>query len=400
NCYNLKIGESFCVRPGTAPACTKWYTAVSGDSCSAIESANGISASAFATLNPGLTCQNLLAGERVCVSSSTPSTTTATTTTTAKATGTSTPHSNKLIGYWGQNAASQSSGTQASLGSYCAKGVYDTINLAFMSSFSANGKPTYVLNFANLGGYDSTKPASSFGINAIATDIKQCQSLGVKILLSVGGSTNTYDVKNGDGVVLANQWHNAFFGGADKSEPRPFTDVILDGIDLDIEKSVVQQELVKLAQRLRSLNPGLIVTSAPQCFLGDANNSGSDANLGNFLKTTSAYDYIQVQFYNNPSCEIGAVGFEANFKKWVSLYGKNVVILLPGSSASAGNGFVQNTADVAAAAKKLRAAYTADIFNAIGLFDVSSAEGASGGVTVTAANLAYDYGIRAALDSF
>ncbi|KAJ3137884.1 hypothetical protein HK101_003811 [Irineochytrium annulatum] len=340
--------------------------------------------------------------ESTSTSTAAPTTSTAApvTTTTQPATPT---HSNKLIGYWGQNAASHSGGSQGTLASYCAKGIYDTINLSFLSVFKVvKKKPIYSLNFANLGGFDSatdSTAASGWGMDAIAQDIKTCQSLGVKVLLSVGGGTNGYDVQKGDGLVLAKQWHNAFFGGSDASETRPFPGVTLDGFDLDIERKVDQQELVVLAKYLRAKNPGLIVTSAPQCFLGD-NNSGEDANLGGFLKSTSAYDYIQVQFYNNPSCEIGAVGFEANFKKWVSLYGKNVVILLPGSSASAGDGFVQNTADVAAAAKKLRAAYKADTFDAIGLFDVSSAEAASGGVTVTAANLAYDYGIRAALDSF
>jgi chitinase len=49
------------------------------------------------------------------------------------------------------------------------------------------------------------------------------------------------------------------------------------------------------------------LSSAPQCPLPDASNP---------LPMLLLCDFVWVQFYNNPSCEIGSSGFEASVKQW------------------------------------------------------------------------------------
>ncbi|KAJ6477835.1 hypothetical protein C8R47DRAFT_1139600 [Mycena vitilis] len=83
-CTNLGLGEAYCVRaigqisapvPTNAVAgtdnddCAKYDTVISGDSCGAIETRNGISDSLFRALNPELNaaCTNIQLGSAYCV---------------------------------------------------------------------------------------------------------------------------------------------------------------------------------------------------------------------------------------------------------------------------------------------------------------------------------------------
>ncbi|KAF7378494.1 hypothetical protein MSAN_00276800 [Mycena sanguinolenta] len=83
-CTNLGLGEAYCVRaigqisaavPTNAVAgtdnedCAKYDTVISGDSCSAIETRNGISDSLFRALNPEINaaCTNIQLGSAYCV---------------------------------------------------------------------------------------------------------------------------------------------------------------------------------------------------------------------------------------------------------------------------------------------------------------------------------------------
>ncbi|KAF8908651.1 hypothetical protein CPB84DRAFT_1767170 [Gymnopilus junonius] len=85
-CPSLTVGSAVCVQvlnvtdtlpptptnaaAGSAPSgCAKWYTIVSGDSCSSVEQAFGLSSTAFFALNPEVKsdCTNLGLGEAYCV---------------------------------------------------------------------------------------------------------------------------------------------------------------------------------------------------------------------------------------------------------------------------------------------------------------------------------------------
>ena len=68
----------------------------------------------------------------------------------------------------------------------------------------------------------------------LAQDIKTCQAAGKIITLSLGGATGQIGFSSdSQAQSFATQIWNLFLGG--KSATRPFGDVVLDGVDLDIE---------------------------------------------------------------------------------------------------------------------------------------------------------------------
>ncbi|CAK7210855.1 hypothetical protein SBRCBS47491_000919 [Sporothrix bragantina] len=83
DCTNIDVGYYLCVgggggavstvpsplQPGTESTCTSYHLVVAGDSCSAIESAAGISAAQFAAWNSGVDadCTNIQVGYYLCV---------------------------------------------------------------------------------------------------------------------------------------------------------------------------------------------------------------------------------------------------------------------------------------------------------------------------------------------
>ncbi|KAF7378480.1 Glycoside hydrolase family 18 protein [Mycena sanguinolenta] len=68
-CTNLEIGETLCLKEGGGTTCTQTYTVKSGDTCSKIEAANGISDAQLHALNPSINsgCTNLEIGETLCI---------------------------------------------------------------------------------------------------------------------------------------------------------------------------------------------------------------------------------------------------------------------------------------------------------------------------------------------
>uniref|UniRef100_A0A7N0UUN7 GH18 domain-containing protein n=1 Tax=Kalanchoe fedtschenkoi TaxID=63787 RepID=A0A7N0UUN7_KALFE len=78
------------------------------------------------------------------------------------------------------------------------------------------------------------------------------------------------------------------------------------------------------------------LTAAPQCPL-------PDAWIGDAL-TTGLFDYVWVQFYNNPPCQYNpsnAVSFEDAWKQWTSAIPADKIFLgLPAAPQAAGSGFV------------------------------------------------------------
>jgi chitinase len=110
------------------------------------------------------------------------------------------------------------------------------ILLAFLTSFNSGNPNAFILNFANLGYYDSSNPSSAFGLANIVDDIKFCQSQGVKMILSIGGSwgsNSDYFIGSGQGATLAAVWDALFFNSGNTNSP--LYGVVLDGIDFDIE---------------------------------------------------------------------------------------------------------------------------------------------------------------------
>ncbi|KAJ6344059.1 hypothetical protein OIU76_005733 [Salix suchowensis] len=159
-------------------------------------------------------------------------------------------------------------------------------------------------------------------------------------MLSIGGGSGGYTLTSPDEArgVAEYLWNN-FLGG--HSNSRPLGDAVLDGIDFDIEGG--ERHYVLLASRLSELSRGgskVYLTAAPQCPFPD--------NWLDRALHTGLFDYVWIQFYNNPQCEYNTNNprsFKDSWNTWTSsIPARMFFVGLPASRAAAGNGFV--TTDV------------------------------------------------------
>ncbi|KAF7814277.1 G-type lectin S-receptor-like serine/threonine-protein kinase CES101 isoform X1 [Senna tora] len=236
--------------------------------------------------------------------------------------------------YWGQNA------NEGNLTETCAAGKYTFVIIAFVSDFGNGQIPKL-----DLAGHCDLSSSSSSGCALIASEIKYCQKQGIKVILSIGGGYGNYSLASSkDAQNLSDYLWNNFLGGGNSSsssssssQSRPFGDAVLDGIDFDIEKSTPY--LKDLASYLKShstARQNVYLTAAPQCPF-------PDSSLGDALDT-GLFDYVWVQFYNNPPCdytEANANGFMNSWNQWAgSLKRAKIFLGLPASQEASFSGYV------------------------------------------------------------
>ncbi|OEL16983.1 Acidic endochitinase [Dichanthelium oligosanthes] len=231
----------------------------------------------------------------------------------------------KVAVYWGQGSG------DGTLAETCASGLYDFVNIAFVSAFG-NGQPPVL----NLGGH--CDPGA--GTCAVySDDIKSCQASGVKVLISLGGATATYSLTSADEAQgLADYLWDNFLGGTSPS--RPLGDAVLDGVDFDIEQGGADH-YDDLARAISSRCGGAcLLTAAPQCPFPDESLA---AALG-----TGLFDHVWVQFYNNPlaQCQYApgdASSLENAWAQWttgVPSPGTKVFLGLPAAESAANGGYI------------------------------------------------------------
>lgn len=228
--------------------------------------------------------------------------------------------------YWGQN------GNEGTLEETCATKNYDYVVIAFLPTFGNGQTP-----MMNLAGH--CDPYSN-GCTVLASQIKSCQEKGIKILLSIGGGAGSYSLASAEDArqVATYLWNNFLGGQHTSSTSRPLGDVVLDGIDFDIEGGTNQHwnELAKYLKGYSNKGKKIYLSAAPQCPF-------PDAWIGNALMS-GLFDNVWVQFYNNPPCQY-ASGNEANlldaWKQWTSSIPADKIFLgLPASPEAAGSGFI------------------------------------------------------------
>ncbi|KAI9124396.1 hypothetical protein K1719_004318 [Acacia pycnantha] len=221
--------------------------------------------------------------------------------------------------YWGQN------GNEGSLADACNTGNYKYVNIAYLSDFGNGQNPKL-----NLAGHCDAAVANTCA--KFSTDIKTCQNNGIKVLLSLGGSAGSHSLNSADEATrLAKYLWDSFLGG--QSGSRPLGDAVLDGIDFDIVDGS-GQHLDELAKALKELDNQLILAAAPQCPF-------PDVALGSAIKT-GLFDYVWVQFFNNPPCQYA----DGNIKNLVSAWNqwtngvevKKVFLGIPASTDAANVG--------------------------------------------------------------
>ncbi|XP_015878158.3 acidic endochitinase-like [Ziziphus jujuba] len=233
--------------------------------------------------------------------------------------------------YWGQN------GYEGTLAEACNTDLYAYVNIAFLIQFG--GGRDLVLNLAG-----HCDPTSNTCIK-FGPEIKTCQSKGIKVLLSIGGAVGSYYLTSADDAKnVANQIWNSYLGGTDPSAVRPFGDAVLDGVDFDIEggSNLYYDDLARSLKELydQQTTKTYYLAAAPQCFYPDYY---LDAAIRTWL-----FDFIWVQFYNNPPCQYSSNDGDVSklLNSWnndwaTSLKAKEKLFMgLPASSAAAGSGYM------------------------------------------------------------
>ncbi|WCJ36761.1 Acidic endochitinase [Euphorbia peplus] len=234
-------------------------------------------------------------------------------------------HAGGISIYWGQN------GNEGTLEATCATGKYAYVNIAFLNKFGSGQTPEL-----NLAGH--CNPANN-GCVGTSTGIKSCQSQGIKVLLSLGGGIGSYSLTSqADAKNVADYLWNSFLGGKSKSATRPLGDAVLDGIDFDIEQGSGEhwQDLAKFLSDYSKRGRKVYLGAAPQCPF-------PDSNLGTALDT-GLFDYVWVQFYNNPPCQY-TTGNTANildsWSRWTtSIKAGKIFLGLPAAPQAAGSGYI------------------------------------------------------------
>lgn len=259
--------------------------------------------------------------------------------------------------YWGQNSA----GTQESLATYCESSDADIFLLSFLNQF-----PTLGLNFANA--CSDTFSDGLLHCTQIAEDIETCQSLGKKVLLSLGGASGSYLFSDDSQAETFAQTLWDTFGEGTGASERPFDSAVVDGFDFDIENNN-EVGYSALATKLRTLfaegTKQYYLSAAPQC-------PYPDASVGDLLENADI-DFAFIQFYNNYCSVCG----QFNWDTWLTYAqtispNKNIKLFLglPGSASAAGSGYISDTsllesiiADIASSSS----------FGGIALWDASQA---------------------------
>ncbi|KAK7274901.1 hypothetical protein RIF29_16002 [Crotalaria pallida] len=225
--------------------------------------------------------------------------------------------------YWGQN------GNEGTLADACATRNYEFAILAFLPVFGKGQTP-----MLNLAGHCDP---SANGCTGLTSDIDSCQANGIKVLLSLRGDVGSEPLGSSKEArqVATYLWNN-YLGG--NSSSRPLGPAVLDGIDFDIEGGSNKHwdDLARYLKGYSNQGKKVYLSAAPQCPF-------PDAWVGKALQT-GLFDYVWVQFYNNPPCQYNGddiSNLEYAWKQWTSDIPADKIFLgLPASPEAAGSGFI------------------------------------------------------------
>ncbi|MCJ1346034.1 hypothetical protein MMC31_004245, partial [Peltigera leucophlebia] len=280
----------------------------------------------------------------------------------------STTGSMKIAVYYGQRNTDKTT-----LGTICQNPNVDMVALAFLTHFfGPGGFPTINFGAACGGQTPQMTNAGATGLLSciyMAADIKKCQGLGKKILLSVGGAREYSQTAIPDKLKaksLAKQLWD-LFGTGTGVDPglRPFGNATIDGFDIGVSFllfSVLKtfngtNQHIQDNEDHSTTNYVTFVTSLRQIMSADTSNqyyiSASpqcpipDKSIP--LEVMQAVDFVFVQWYNNPKCNAGTPAFLGNFKAWSTQLSKNGVgprlyVGLPGCQNCASSGYLSGPA--------------------------------------------------------
>lgn len=184
---------------------------------------------------------------------------------------------NVLVGYWGLNEAGyQGLYEEPSLLDVCTYQPYDIIHITSVNSiFAVDRLPATGFSIHCTKPYPGLPPTSNGVVlrqcTQMAEDIKACQKLGKKIMLTIQNNLAQGSMtSDADGVQAAQNIWDIFLGGSSKY--RTFGDAVLDGVEvvaLDTQKGYASlvKKLAELIQtdQLRTY----YISGGPRCLYPD-----------------------------------------------------------------------------------------------------------------------------------
>jgi len=207
--------------------------------------------------------------------------------------------------------------TARGLLSLCENSNVDIVILSFIYDyFSANDYPTFDFGpgctTSNIA-QQTTAPGLK-DCSVLATEVASCQAIGKKVLISLGGYiANSSFLSTEQATDFATTLWGLFGAGTpDDPSIRPFgSSVIVDGFDIDNEDHSTAY-YPAFASALRTLyatdsSKTYYLSAAPQCPRPDQSIP---------LEAMALADFVWVQFYNNPSCNLDTEDFQASFAAW------------------------------------------------------------------------------------
>ncbi|GMN44485.1 hypothetical protein TIFTF001_013678 [Ficus carica] len=194
-------------------------------------------------------------------------------------------HAGGIAIYWGQK------GSEGTLSQTCATGKYSIVNIAFLNIFGNGQTPTNQPRWP-------LQPGSQH--------LHRRQRRHKKLLKP-----------RNQGDALHRRRYRTLLSVICYG-----CDAVLDGIDFDIKLGSTEywDNLARYLKGYSNLERPAYLTAAPQCPF-------PDRFLGNALNT-GLFDYVWVQFYNNPPCQYpsgaidGLLNSWSNFDKcWEDIFG-------------------------------------------------------------------------------
>ncbi|KAJ3090866.1 Chitinase 1 [Quaeritorhiza haematococci] len=255
------------------------------------------------------------------------------------------PH--QVVYYWGRNMAKSQFFDQAywepSLGWFCENTNITVYHISsMMLHFDGNGAPA--IDFAYHCEYPTNAiagwPAPPAGFSALncghfAADIRKCQNLGRKIMLTI----TPYDrlsednaTTNTTGYVSAHDVWNIFLAGKDEKSSfnrfpqlRPFGEsTTLDGVHLMLRSSFSTgySSFVRTLRGLMDNASGkkYYISASPRCEFPDALLGGTGVAGLPFTDVPKAFDYIVPYFLSSPNIcgwELNNAGFWQRLTSWI-----------------------------------------------------------------------------------
>ncbi|KAL0341005.1 UNVERIFIED_CONTAM: Acidic endochitinase [Sesamum calycinum] len=198
-----------------------------------------------------------------------------------------------LSTYWGQNSS------EGSLQELCETGYFKYVNIGFLNQFGCDRTP--VLNL------DGHCDPSSGACTSLSTEILACQSLGIKVQLSLGGPLGNYSLCSADEALELTSYLLRTYLAPDSTGP---LGAPLDGIDLAIENTnsaLYWDDLVRDLATIVGFPKKVYLSAAPSC-------PYPDPILGKAIDTGHV-DNVWVKFYDNPQCDCDA-GISCVLASW------------------------------------------------------------------------------------